>query len=230
MHQLSPDELAYWLDQHIRSRVHAVLAQPSLVRRALDQLPSEAAEARAHHAFILQASWEGRHAAMRWLIEFVGISSDTGGNIKSPQRRKDDLGIADLGGRDVGIARWQHSAENGNFASGDYVCAQTTSGTTSRVSKSRWMLPEVAFLIAVIRAHRNLLKIRNLQRFLEVSNWVQGLDLNQRPSGYEPDELPGCSTLQWMKGRKDRRPPRLSTPIFSRSHFGLASARAALCD
>ncbi len=26
--------------------------------------------------------------------------------------------------------------------------------------------------------------------------WVQGLDLNQGPSGYEPDELPGCSTLQ----------------------------------
>jgi hypothetical protein len=30
-------------------------------------------------------------------------------------------------------------------------------------------------------------------------NWVQGLDLNQRPSGYEPDELPGCSTLQQMR-------------------------------
>src|SRR2546422_2493149 len=27
--------------------------------------------------------------------------------------------------------------------------------------------------------------------FLE---WLRGLDLNQRPSGYEPDELPGCST------------------------------------
>ena len=25
--------------------------------------------------------------------------------------------------------------------------------------------------------------------------WLQGLDLNQRPSGYEPDELPDCSTL-----------------------------------
>jgi hypothetical protein len=23
---------------------------------------------------------------------------------------------------------------------------------------------------------------------------LRGLDLNQRPSGYEPDELPGCST------------------------------------
>ena len=26
------------------------------------------------------------------------------------------------------------------------------------------------------------------------ANWLRGLDLNQRPSGYEPDELPGCST------------------------------------
>ena len=25
-------------------------------------------------------------------------------------------------------------------------------------------------------------------------HWLRGLDLNQRPSGYEPDELPGCST------------------------------------
>lgn len=24
--------------------------------------------------------------------------------------------------------------------------------------------------------------------------WLRGKDLNQRPSGYEPDELPDCST------------------------------------
>jgi hypothetical protein len=27
--------------------------------------------------------------------------------------------------------------------------------------------------------------------------WLRDLDLNQGPSGYEPDELPGCSTPRW---------------------------------
>ena len=33
------------------------------------------------------------------------------------------------------------------------------------------------------------LKARNL-----LILWLRGLDLNQRPLGYEPNELPGCST------------------------------------
>ena len=32
---------------------------------------------------------------------------------------------------------------------------------------------------------RNPLQLRKLQR----ANWLRGLDLNQRPSGYEPDEM-----------------------------------------
>ncbi len=28
--------------------------------------------------------------------------------------------------------------------------------------------------------------------------WLRGPDLNQRPSGYEPDELPGCSTPRYL--------------------------------
>jgi hypothetical protein len=35
---------------------------------------------------------------------------------------------------------------------------------------------------------------RGTLRAFAKEDWLRGLDLNQRPSGYEPDELPGCST------------------------------------
>ncbi len=34
-------------------------------------------------------------------------------------------------------------------------------------------------------------------------DWLRGLDLNQRPSGYEPDELPGCSTPRFEYAERD---------------------------
>ena len=41
----------------------------------------------------------------------------------------------------------------------------------------------------------NRYKTKNApQGYVFYFNWLRGLDLNQRPSGYEPDELPDCST------------------------------------
>ena len=47
---------------------------------------------------------------------------------------------------------------------------------------------------------------------LPIGGWLRGLDLNQRPSGYEPDELPGCSTPRhlgtelWARERSQAQP------------------------
>ena len=48
-------------------------------------------------------------------------------------------------------------------------------------SLSAWMNSSSCF------RDRNSLRRGGLRAF---GNWVQGLDLNQRPSGYEPNELP----------------------------------------
>ncbi len=89
-----------------------------------------------------------------------------------------------------------------------------------------------------------LWKSRNKKTPIRVlNNWLRGPDLNRRPSGYEPDELPGCSTprhrtaftssnFDWLRGPDlNRRPsgyepdelPGCSTPrhrtAFTSSNF-----------
>ncbi len=48
-------------------------------------------------------------------------------------------------------------------------------------------------------------------------SWLRGLDLNQRPLGYEPNELPDCSTPQSQYTRIRTLVPTIFSPISRRS-------------
>ena len=48
--------------------------------------------------------------------------------------------------------------------------------------------------------------------------WLRGVDLNHRPLGYEPNELPDCSTPQ-SHGSVAARAGQIFSPIFPLSAF-----------
>src|SRR4051812_15751499 len=98
---LSKARQRIWRRQHIRTRIFAMIANPADVRLIQKAYPLDSPEHLAFEA-LFHASWEGRLAATRWLIEFVGIVNNSKGRAvwahKQKNPKKHDLRITALAG------------------------------------------------------------------------------------------------------------------------------------
>ena len=75
----------------------------------------------------------------------------------------------------------------------------------NRMCNSRFALLPICFQLKTTKAPLEAAGL--ISRIFSVRWWLRGLDLNQRPSGYEPDELPDCSTPRhrFMTSRDAKR-------------------------
>ena len=64
-----------------------------------------------------------------------------------------------------------------------------------RVESILWRLPDVKQLWKAFQVNKKALASFLAKAFpSEIRGWLRGKDLNLRPLGYEPNELPDCST------------------------------------
>ena len=99
-------EQTKWLAEHIPHRVRAAIArlpmENSILRvTATIDLQCRTEQDRIYWRCAADSIWEGRLAATRWLIEFVGIKQGKGGNpvrCEKDPKYPDDVHIQDFDG------------------------------------------------------------------------------------------------------------------------------------
>jgi hypothetical protein len=100
---VNPNEQGEWIKKHIPHRVRAACARLPMktsllgVEATID--PEHLTdEGKIYWRFSTDSIWEGRLAATRWLIEFVGIKENNGNRVACGKGRATDVLISDIAG------------------------------------------------------------------------------------------------------------------------------------
>jgi hypothetical protein len=146
-------EQSEWIGTHIPHRVRAAIAridmENSLLRvKAFIDPALQTDEDKIYWRCSTDSIWEGRLAATRWLIEFVGIKEKDGNPVACQKRRKDDVRIDDFNGGDV----LDPSTPNGRRLADVWKgCSQAASHATNAYTHpsldDRTVLPEALKII-----------------------------------------------------------------------------------
>jgi hypothetical protein len=126
-------EQSEWMTTHIPHRVRAAIArlpmEQSLLRVTATIDPELRTDAdKIYWRCSTDSIWEGRLAATRWLIEFVGIKQDRSGNPACTKKGKHDVRINDFDG---GALLDPSTANGGRLADVWKGCTQASSHATN---------------------------------------------------------------------------------------------------
>ena len=138
-----------WLDLHVSHRLRAGLAESLQLQAYISAKNTATLPPQLRERCLGNAAWEGRMAAARWLIEFIGIQWDNkNGKPKRPPRKgTHDVWIEDMDG---GIAFDLTKSEALELAKVWKGCSQASSHPTDDSNHFDVSPPQLARAIEII--------------------------------------------------------------------------------
>jgi hypothetical protein len=145
------DDQKKWLDQHIPHRLHAALADLPLQREIIQAL-GESHRQEIEERCKVSATTQGRLAAIRWLIEFIGVQ-DRRGKPDRPRQsstNSTDISISQIQGGKAFDLSLPEAEKLRQVWKG---CAQAVGHPTDRTNHPPVNDKELDEALRIIRAH-----------------------------------------------------------------------------
>ena len=152
-------EQSQWLTNHIPHRVRAGVAlldgmEKSLLGAKIIIAPTcQSAEESLYWRIVTNSVFEGRLAATRWLIEFVGINQDRNGvpcNREKSKNHPFDVRIEDLDGGEI----LKCDTDDGKYLADIWKgCSQASGHATHKSNHPSVADRRIAAALTIIRVH-----------------------------------------------------------------------------